>query len=197
MENIKELKEKMKNVPFGNSQFQIINFISNQATPERTYRNVLLQLNQKLNTMQESYFRRKRKQIDIEETKNKMQSAEGFELSRFEIDLEETEYQLENEIKLIEDCIIEIKTYEKILEQLPDVSRDEFETSERLYWEKRLIQNALAEVKAAGRVEKGTLQALNQINIDIRDNKGQLVFDGQIENKAKVGLVDIKSKESH
>ena len=41
------INEKMKEVPFGNSAFQIIHFTAKHETPERSYRSILLQLDSK------------------------------------------------------------------------------------------------------------------------------------------------------
>lgn len=163
--NIDKIKNQMKNIPFGNSQFQIKNFISNQETPERTYRNVLLQLNQKLNSMQECVFRRKRRELDIEEAQEKIKTAQGIEAKRLQVDIEEAQYYLDNEIKLIEDCAIEIATYESILNTLPEYSREEFEKSEYLFWKSKLLIEAEQDIKSSGLVSKGIIQSLNQIGI--------------------------------
>lgn len=178
-----KLKEKMKHIPFGNSIFQIEHFSRGLETPERTYRNCLLQLNQKLRAMKECEFRRRRLEIDVEEIRDKLKDAKDLTAQRLWIDLEEKQFNLDEEIKLIEDCIIEIKTFENILNQLPDFTREEFEKAEGVYWEKRLLADMRKEVVSVGFVAKDTMQSLEQIGIKIgRNEKGEIAYikEGQL-----------------
>lgn len=166
----------MRNVPFGNSIFQNQHFTAGQETPERRYRHCLLQINQKLNALQECEFRRKRIDINIKEIKYKLDSdLSSFERERIEIDLEEKQFQLENEIKLIEDAVIELATYEKESAILPDFTREEFEKAEFGYWKKRLLLQAKQEITSIGVISLGTIESLNKIGIVVGKNQ-----DGQI-----------------
>lgn len=175
--DICKLKEKMRNVPFGNSVFQIEKFSRGLETPERTYRNCLLQLNQKIRAMKECEFRRRRIEIDMEEIREKLKMAEGFEAKRLEIDMEEKQFLLDEEVKLIEDCYIEIKAYENILNQLPDFTREQFENAEGVYWEKKLLADMKREVLSLGYVTKDTMQSLEQIGIKVGKNeKGEIAY---------------------
>jgi len=176
-----DIKEKMKQVPFGNSCFQIQNFIGNQESTERSYRHILLQLDAKNKAMKECYFRRKRKEILIREITEKIETASGFDKERLLVDFEEAEFYLEEEIKLIEDCVIEIKMYEKLLEGLPDFSREDFENSEMGYWKKRLFADAERELLSSGSINTGTLQSLEKIGVTFqKDEKGRLIAFGNI-----------------
>lgn len=172
--DLNEVRELMRNVPFGNSQFQIQNFMEG-LTPERIYRNVLLQLHQKLNALDECRLSRKRTEIDIEEVKEKLLTAKSFEAKRLEVDLEEKELQLKKDVKLIEDCLIEVQTYTKTLEGLPKYSREQFELAESGYWQKRLTLEADLELKSTGHISTGTLKSLIQIGAKINE-QGQLVL---------------------
>ena len=175
----------MKNVPFGNSVFQIEHFSRGAETPTRTYRNCLLQLHQKYKALKECEFRRKRLEIDIDEIKLKFETATDFEKRRLEIDVEEKQFNLDEEIKLIEDCIVEIKTYENILNQLPDFSRTDFEKAEGVYWEKKLLNDARLQIMSLGYIAQDTQQSLKQIGINVeRSEQGQIVFQkvGEVKN---------------
>lgn len=170
-------KEQMRNVPFNNSVFQILQFSRGQETPERTYRNCLLQLNQKLNALQECKFRRERTDIDIEEIEEELKTADGFKRKRLEIDLREKQFQIENEKKLIEDAIIEVNTFRYILKSLPEFTREEFERAEPKYWKEKLLADARHEIVSSGYIGKDTINSLEQIGIDVGKNeKGQFVF---------------------
>ncbi len=177
-----------KNVPLGDSSFQIQNFIA-VGTPERKYRTCFLQLRKKQQALKECEFRRKRKTIDIEEIEKKLKTAKGFQKRRLEIDLEEAEYGLESEIELIEDCIFEIKLYERILEDLPQVTRKDFEEAEYDYWKDRLLRDAKHEFASIGTVSKGTIDALEQVGINVnRNDKGQIIFN-EIKSKKDYKLI--------
>lgn len=173
-----DLNEKKKQVPFGNSVFQIMNFIASEESPERVYRKVLLQLDQKEKAMKECYFRRKRREVDIEEIVKKLETVpEGFEKQRLEIDLEEAEFYLEDEIKLIQDCMIEIEAYKKILETLPDYTREDFENSENEYWKQRLLSSANRELLSTGVIGVGNIEALEKIGLKYhRTQDGKILF---------------------
>ena len=176
-------KSKMKNVPFGNSVFQIEHFSRGAETPTRTYRNCLLQLHQKYKALKECEFRRKRLEIDIDEIKLKFETATDFEKRRLEIDVEEKQFNLAEEIKLIEDCIVEIKTYENILNQLPDFSRTDFEKAEGVYWERKLLNDAKQEILSLGHVAKDTMQSLEQIGILVGKNEQGVIAFQKMEVK--------------
>lgn len=189
----KKYKDQMESVPFGSSIFQIQHFVADQITPERSRRHVLLQLDAKLKAMNECRFRRRRKEIDIEEISEKLLSASGREKRRLEIDLEEAQYYLESEIKLINDAIIEIQAYEKILDALPEFTREEFEVAELGYWKQRLIKQGDTEFISGGTIGVGTLQSLEQIGLILnRNEQGKFIV---IEDKSN-NLIESEQKKS-
>ena len=166
-----DIKEKMRQVPFGNSAFQIMKFTTNHDTPERSYRNILIQLDSKMNAMAECKFRRQRREIDIAENEEKMKTATSHELERCKVNIEEAQYYLDKEIKLIEDCMIEIKVYEKLLEGLPAYSREDFENGEGEYWKIRLLKNAQREIISNNSISAGVLESLEQIGCNVKRNE--------------------------
>jgi hypothetical protein len=171
------IDDKMKQVPFGNSAFQIANFIAQQETPERAYRNILLQLDAKRTAMKECEFRRRRREIDIAENEKMMITAIDYEKERCQVNIDEAKFYLDKEIKLIEDCIIEIKVYESLLEKLPAYSREDFENGELEYWKARLLGNAKREILSNNTISSGVLESLEKIGCVIaRDEKGQFVL---------------------
>ena len=90
MDHYSKYKDQFKNVPFGNSIFQITTFGHGQETTERQYRNCLLQLDKKLKALQECKFRRFRLEIDIEELRDKLIEEKNiYEKRRIEINIEE------------------------------------------------------------------------------------------------------------
>lgn len=174
-DEIKELKKKMKSVPFGNSAFQNIHFTAGKEGKERRYRHCLLQINQKLNALQECQFRRQRIEIDICEINEKLLTAKGFDRERLIVDLEEKEWNLENEIKLIEDALIEMETYKTIIAEMPDITREQFEQAEHKYWRTRLLDDARREFLSSGTVSIGTLASLEATGLVIGKNENGLI----------------------
>jgi len=178
--NIDELREKMKNVPFGNSVFQNTYFTAGKETPERRYRHCILQISGILSSLEECKFRRRRLEIDIEEINEKLKSdtINKFDKMRLEVDLEEKQLGLENELKLIDDTMIEFVTYEKELSSIPDFTREEFENSELKYWKTRLIDDFRREFVSTGSVSSATIQSLEDVGIFILRDKDtkELIF---------------------
>ena len=175
--DLSKIQKKMRSVPFGMSVYQIETFNRGQETPERLYRNCLLQLNQKIRALKECEFRRKRYEIDLEEIDEKIGTADGFERRRLEIDREEKIFDLDGEIKLIEDCYIECRTYVSVLDGLPEFTREEFENAEGVYWERKLLNDARREVLSGGRVGGDTMEALEQIGVMVGKNeRGQIAY---------------------
>lgn len=165
---IQEIKEASKNVPFGSSEFQNIYFSANQETPERKYRHLVLQMDQKINTLQHCKFNRDRIELAIEELEYKIHSCEpdSFEARKLKIDLKEKQWALNNEVKLIEDAIIELVTFYSMFKQLPSIDRLTFEKQEKVYWTERLLREAKASVLSTGSIEQGLSLALSHIGID-------------------------------
>ena len=173
---IKELQQLMKEVPFGNSAYQATHF-NEKETPERKYRHCLLQVDRKIKALKECEFRRRRIDIDVLEIKEKLTSATGFEKDKLLIDLEEKEYNLESEIKLIEDAAIELCIYEKLLTDLPKFTREQFELSESEYWKQKLLNDARLEQLSTGTVSVGTLASLEATGLKFgRNEQGALAY---------------------
>ncbi len=182
---MKEYKEDFRNVPFGNSVFQITNFTDGQESPARRYRHCLLQLHGKERTLKECEFRRRKINIDIAELKEKIsKKSEGtFKRQRLELKLEKKEFGLDAEIKLIEDCVVEVATYRALLKDLPKFTREEFEENEYVYWEKRLLGDARREITSNGTVSPGVMSSLERMGITVgRNEKGQIAYSKEKVN---------------
>lgn len=173
--DLQQFSNAVKHIPFGHSGFQIENFISKKETPERAYRQIMLEMNDKLIALKQCEFRRKRIEIDIKELDIKIAISSGFEKQRAEVDLEEKLFTLSIENKLIEDAIIELNIYETLRKKFPQYTRQEFESSEYDYWKNRLLGEAKAQYLSSGRIDHGTLMTLEKINISVvKDEKNQL-----------------------
>jgi len=176
-------KEMGMEIPLGNSVFQIQNFIA-VGPPERKLRACILQLRQKETALKECTFRRRRLEIDIAELKENILITTGYERERLQINLEEKEFGLHSELELISDCVVEIAVYRKIIEGLPKVNRVDFENAEYEYWKERLLKDAKHEITSCGSVSKGTIDALDQMGIDVgRNENNQIAYNIKQHNK--------------
>jgi len=164
-------------IPLGNSIFQIQNFIVT-GTPERKLRTCLLQLKQKETALKECSFRRRRYEIDLRELNEKAFKATGYEKERLDIELEEIQFRLDGEIELINDCVVEIALYRRLMEDLPETTRLDFENAEYEYWKERLLADARHEVTSTGSVSKGTVESLENMGIRVgRDQNNQIAYE--------------------
>lgn len=176
--HVEELKQLMDNVPFGNSEFQIKQFVSSQETPERKYRNALLQAKSKIQALEETKYKRDLLEVDLRELEEKLSvETNPHEKRRHEINLKYKRQQLDDQMKLIADAIFELSAYKQIIDSLPKFSREQFEQAELNYWQQRLLNDAKREYLAGNRVEKGTLESLNKVGINVGyDEKRQLIW---------------------
>lgn len=166
----------MIDIPFGNSDFQIIHFVLDEFTPERAVRKVLLQLDKKQTALAEHKFRKKKRDIRRREIKKKLNKATAFTRERLELELEQINYYEEREKKLLDDCLHEIALYKNILKKLPSCNREQFEAAELGYWQKRLINDAKNEIIQNGRINKDTLSSLEKIGIKPIKENNQIIF---------------------
>jgi len=184
-----DLQQSMRAVPFGNSAFQNEHLADPNLTPHRRLRFVLLQLSQRVNTLQGCAFRRRRLALDLEEAQAAAARAEpGLARQRIELDIEEKTWALKQEVKLINDALIECETFYAIFAnlkaQLPELTRASFERAELPYWRERLSGDARRELLAVGTVSAGTLEALEQCGLRAqRDAAGALAITSDEEQE--------------
>lgn len=164
-QHINEVEKAMEGIPFGNSAFQIVNFVANEYTESRALRKVLLQMSEKLRALKEAKIRRKKLDIDLREIVFKLKKAKSFSHERLLVDQEEKTMHITIEDKLINDCLAEVEVYYRLFEKLPKLTREEFETQELPYWRTRLQNEARLEIQQMGTVEKGTHDTLNKVGI--------------------------------
>lgn len=165
-DDLEKVQKLMRQIPFGNSAFQIVNFVAKEHNPERGLRKVLLEMQTKIVALEEAQIRRKRLDVDLREIEHKLKKAKRFDRERLEIDREERLMRVGYEDKLIEDAMIEVGIYFSLYEQLPAITREQFELAEQTYWPARLLHEARLQIKQFGAVEKGTLDSLERIGIE-------------------------------
>lgn len=167
---IEEYEEAFFDIPFGNSKFQIENFIVNAAhTPERAYRAIGLTMRAKIQALKEAYYSLKRQEVDIEEAREKVASNyhTKWEKKRAAIDIEQKEEMKRDTRKLINDALAELSFLYAMLKKMPRFSRQQFEAGERRYFEIRLQKMAVG--------IQGPLESLDNMGVDISQVIGREV----------------------
>ena len=157
-----ELDEAFFDIPFGNSQFQIQNFVINaQYTPARAYRAIGLGMMSKIQALKESYYTLKKEDIDIEELQDKIAdpATNKYARKRAEIELEQKLEGRSYVRKLINDALSELDCFYQAYKKLPKFSRAEFEAQEKLHFEIKLSQ------QAAGIT--GALESIDNMKMDL------------------------------
>lgn len=167
----KEVLAAAEHVPFGNSAFQIRHFTGGNESPAATARRtrtLLLNLDAKIATLRENQFAQEEHQIDLDEADAKLADPDldPFERRRLELTKRRAVSGVGRAAKLLRDTLAEIDAMCREWKTLPPiVSRDEFERQEQRYWVDRLVSNALVQLKSGGRVDFGTMEALQQIGV--------------------------------
>ena len=140
-EVIGQINDAFFDIPFGNSQFQIENFVvASQVTPERAYRAIGLYMQDKLKALEEAKYNRMKEDIDIDELKHNINQPNfsSFDKRRFQLEIDK---KLNDRIytdKLINDAIKELNVLYKHFTALPKFSREQFENAEEGYFLEKL-----------------------------------------------------------
>jgi len=143
---IQEYEEAFFDIPFGNSQFQIENFIINAShTPERAYRAIGLTMRAKIQALKEAYYSLKKQEVDIEEAQEKLASNyhTKWEKKRAAIEIEQKEEMKRDTKKLINDALAELSVLYAVFKKMPRYTREQFEAGERTHYQIRLTKQAL------------------------------------------------------
>jgi hypothetical protein len=166
---IAEYEEAFFDIPFGNSKFQIENFIINAAhTPERAYRAIGLTMRAKIQALREAYYALKKQEVDIEEAQEKLASTyhTKWEKKRAAIDIEQKEEMKRDTKKLINDALAELSVLYAVFKRMPKYTRDQFEAGERKHFEIRLQKMALG--------IQGPLESLDNMGVDVGRKSPQI-----------------------
>ena len=167
---IEEYEEAFFDIPFGNSRFQIENFIINAAhTPERAYRAIGLTMRAKIQALREAYYNLKRQEVDIGEAQEKVDSQchTKWEKKRALIDIEQKEEMKRDTKKLINDALAELSYLYAAFKKMPRYTREQFEAGERKHFEIRLNKMALG--------IQGPFESLDNMGVDISQAVGRQI----------------------
>jgi len=153
---LSEIQDSFLEIPFGNSDFQIANFIVNAGlTQERAFRAVCLTMREKIISLNEAYYNQKRLQVDLDELQARVndQAADQFARRRAEIEIEYKISQQRDNEKLILDAIHEVEMLKAYWEKLPHPTRKQFEAAEEDYFKLSLSRQVMGIDGAIGSLE--------------------------------------------
>lgn len=163
---IDDINKASLEIPFGNSEFQNLNFVINgEITPARMLRHCLLRLNDRISALRETYYNIELEKIDLEEMQEKLEvESNKFEKRRLTIKIEQKKVNRISTDKLIKDCMVEIETLYTAYSKLPKYTREEFELEERKHFELLLTRDAYFNLNSSS--ASGQLQSLDAMNSD-------------------------------
>lgn len=144
---------KFKEVPFGNSLYQEINFvIGSSLTPGRAYRQIGLKIQELLVNLQEAWYKCRLGQLQIEKMKKKIGQTDD-EIDRKIIALKIEKKSSENLIhkKLLRDAIVSLQFMYSVLDIFPEYSGEKFEAEEAAHFQislDRQLNNVVGAIEA-------------------------------------------------
>lgn len=167
---------------FGQSRLQWSAFnVNKHESLGRSYRQVLLEINQKLSALKLCRITRKKLDAEIAVLQNSLRwTVFKHKRTIIKCDIESKQLSLEGQEKMIVDCINELNYLWSEFEKMPKISREEFEAQEFEYWKKRFITDAQLQLAARGTVDEGTARSL----LDIGLNPVQVILELKQANKA-------------
>lgn len=185
---IEQTRALSASLPFGDSQAKKIMF-ANGHSPAQQRRHHVLQLREKLTDLKRAQFNRQRTLVDMAEIKEQVARYKTeFDLRRLQIDLAEKEFDLAESEKYIADAILECQAYQSQIDELPAISREDYERQEASAWASQLLAELEDQQTARGWVEAGHITALRKLGLDIRRVGGDLMIYPNPERMAYLGL---------
>lgn len=143
LEKAYNMINKYIELPLGNSDVQNLFLIQeDQYSLGRKARTYFVNLWSKIQIFEENYYKVKKSLIEIEKLEYEINKTEDvFDKRIKEIELEEKKNNLKYIYKLFLDCYREIEVLTYALENLPDVSRDEYEMQEIEHFKEKLVRS--------------------------------------------------------
>lgn len=178
----KKLKEAIDKGPtFGQSTFQTHMFaVATHGYDARTYRQVLIELSNKLTALKKCRVRRKKLEAEMKIIEKKIaKQSDPDRRTILECELEDKRIDLDGEEKLIIDAAKEFNYLWAEFEKRPQITSEQFEAEEKEYWKTRIVRQAQLSVAHIGTIDPGTAQAL--VDMGINPVQAQLELKQQNE----------------
>ena len=171
---MEEIKDKMWDIPFGQSLFQTEKFIMGQyKTNGRLLRQAALELNNKITVVQKRAIAIEKTNIDIEELRAKLNpdsqhyEKNEFERRRLELELKEKTTESYLADKLLNDVKKEFEYIYSVFKKLPKMTREEFEKEEEDYY----LFHLEKQIKGMS----GAHESLYQMGMAMDANSGEFI----------------------
>lgn len=142
---IQEIEDSFYDIPFGNTGFQTKAFVMAAGiTPERSYRAIGLQMLSGLNNIRSNIYEQKKRQIDMDEKRAKLEDPNTsiWDKKRIELELEFSDTTSKYGEKLLNDSIMELNLLYSEFKKLPKFTREQFENAEFNYFTQSLERQA-------------------------------------------------------
>lgn len=201
---VEEIKSAITNGPtFNQSGFQNIKFnIETHRMPARTYRQILLELNNKFLSLQKAEICAKKMKAQVNILRKELEVLKDEDqrtIKKCEID--DKLIDLEQQEKLALDCINECNSLYALFKTLPKITSEDFEKEDEQYWHNRIMYDAEVEVLTTGRVATGTARSLVQLGYDPLRVQSELITIQhnrhiEIENKTASKLIVKETKNN-
>lgn len=171
---MEEIKDKMWDIPLGQSLYQNKKFIMAQfKTNGRLLRQAALELHGKINAIQDQLITIERLKINIEELKAKLDpdshyyEKNEFQRRRLELDLKSELSNTYMQDKLLNDVKKEFEYIYSVFKKLPKMTREEFEKEEEDYY----LFHLEKQIKGIS----GAHESLYQMGMAMDANSGEFI----------------------
>lgn len=148
LKNIEKLFNQLldiyREIPFGNSNYQIIHSVINKekSFPHRASRGAGLYVIDKLQNLYNYVLSEQELKIKEKQLKNKLKNEKDvLEKKLIKIELKRMQFSKNLNKKLIQDLLEEIKVLLPVIERVGKISKEEFEEREPLYFEEKFKNN--------------------------------------------------------
>lgn len=142
---INEIETAFFDIPFGNSTFQVKNFILGQSiTPERAYRSIGLELLNVLRRIKTQIFDMRINEVKTRQKKEKLSDPglDKFEREILELELLKDANSDNYGKKLLNDAIVDFEFLYNEFKKYPKFTREQFEQAEQNYYTQSLERQA-------------------------------------------------------
>lgn len=149
LDMLEDIQDRLSQVPQGNSQFQTEKFIiASSITPERAYRNILVNMRGDLEVVYSNLEELKKLEKKFEEEsvvaeekiKNSKDDQEISEIKRY---MRRDRLEIEKVKCTIRDAIHNINVMDEHLQKMPRYNREQFEYGEGRYYLEHLKRQAM------------------------------------------------------
>jgi len=177
----------------GMTPFQMRNFVVNEfLTDYRKLRQIVLEVNSRLNNKETQQFDLESKRIDLDQLKSEShedifaERKRDLEIRMAEREIEKKEQsirQLENEIEVFREAIEQLTErqggYDAMIEKL---NSDEWhEEEERLFWIEKLGRSATGDMVNYGTISKGVFESITLLDDEAKDKVLRKAINNQFD----------------